>query len=86
MPGFENLHLSRGVAEALEARGWSAEDPFAREAVPVAARGNNVVAVTPPAAAYATPFLAGAIGRTEPGRLLVLAPAAESPRALSGSP
>ena len=77
MSDFENLHLPRALADALETRGWTADDPFVREAVPVAARGNNVVAVTPPAAAYATPFLAGAIGRAGVGRLLILAPAGE---------
>ena len=75
MTGFDELHLPRALGDALEARGWSAHDPFVREAVPAAARGNNVVAVAPPAAVYATPVLAAALGRAD--RLLILAPAAE---------
>ena len=77
MTGFDDLHLPRELGEALRARGWSGDEPFAREGVPVVARGNSVVAVAPPAAAYATPFLAAALGRAEAGRLLILAPGAE---------
>jgi ATP-dependent RNA helicase DeaD len=77
--GFEELHVTGAVRGALEALGWSADDPMAREAAPTAARGHNVVIVAPPSAAYAGPALAGMIARTatEGGRALVLCPPAE---------
>lgn len=79
MSGFEELHVTGVVREALEGLGWTADDAMAREAAPTAARGHNLVVVTPPAAAYAAPALAGLIARTaaEGGRALVLCPAAE---------
>lgn len=78
MSEFEELHVSGAVSGALEALGWRAEAGMAREAAPTAARGHNLVLVTPPAAAYAGPALAGVVSRlAEGGRGLLLCPAAE---------
>ncbi|MEO8228021.1 MAG: hypothetical protein ABI637_11330, partial [Gemmatimonadota bacterium] len=80
MPGFEELHVTRAAAEALDALGWTTNSTAAREAAPSAARGHNLVIVAPPSPAYAAPALAGLLGRLggEGGaRALLLAPAAE---------
>jgi len=62
----------------MERLGWSADDPAVREAVPTAARGHNLVAVSPPAPVYAVPALAGLLSRLGDGRrALLLAPAAQ---------
>ena len=75
MPSFADLHLTPELAAALERLGWSPEDPSVRETIPTVARGNNLVAATPPAPVYAVPALAGVLARTGPGaRTLVLAP------------
>jgi ATP-dependent RNA helicase DeaD len=58
--------------------GFEELDAFAREAAPTVARGNNVVAVTPPSPSYAAPLLAALAGRITGGQGgLLLAPAAE---------
>ena len=78
MPTFEDLHLKPPIAVALERLGWSADDARAREAAPTAARGNNLVAHTPPVPAHAAPGLAGLLSRLlEGGRGLLLAPASQ---------
>jgi ATP-dependent RNA helicase DeaD len=78
VPSFEDLHLKPPIAVALERLGWSAEDPAAREVAPTAARGHNLVAVTPPSPAYATPAVAGLLSRIKDGsRAILLAPAAQ---------
>lgn len=78
MSGFEELHVSGAVSAALETLGWQADSPMARDATPTAARGHNLVLVTPPAAAYAGPALAGVVSRlADGGRGLLLCPAAE---------
>ncbi|HEU5042194.1 MAG TPA: hypothetical protein VFT84_15300, partial [Gemmatimonadales bacterium] len=78
MPPATTQHLPPAIAAALERLGWSADDPAVREATPTAARGHNLVLVTPPAAAYAAPALAGILARLGEGRrALVLAPAAQ---------
>jgi ATP-dependent RNA helicase DeaD len=75
VPSFEDLHLQPSIATALRDLGWNPDDPLAKDAGPTAARGHNLVAVTPPMPAYAAPGLAGMINRLEPGRRgLVLAP------------
>ena len=63
MPSFEELHIHPAPAGALERRGWNPESPAVRDAAPTAARGNNLVAVTPPAPVYAAPALAGMLSR-----------------------
>jgi len=74
----DSLHLSPGVASALERLGWDADQPLLREAAPTAARGHNLVLVVPPAPAYGVPGLAGLLSRLESGnRALVLAPPAQ---------
>jgi ATP-dependent RNA helicase DeaD len=78
VPTFENLHLAPPIAAALERLGWSADDARAREAAPTTARGNNLVAYTPPVPAHAAPGLAGLLSRLlEGGRGLLLAPASQ---------
>jgi ATP-dependent RNA helicase DeaD len=78
VPSFEDLHLTPPIAATLGQMGWKPDDPFAREAAPTAARGHNLVAVTPPAPAYATAAVAGLLSRVEQGtRALVLCPGAQ---------
>lgn len=78
MSTFEDFHLKPPIAAALERLGWSADDARAREAAPTAARGNNLVAYTPPVPAYAAPGLAGLLSRLlDGGRGLLLAPASQ---------
>ena len=78
MPSFADLHLTPTLAAALERLGWNADDPAVRETIPTVARGNNLVAASPPAPVYTVPALAGVLARTGPGaRTLVLAPAAQ---------
>lgn len=72
---FEDLHLKPSIAAALERLDWKPDDPSARETAPTAARGHNLVAVTPPAPAYATPGLAGLLSRLEGSRALLVCPA-----------
>jgi ATP-dependent RNA helicase DeaD len=80
VPGFEDLHLTGAAVAALDTLGWDAADHAARESAPTAARGHNLVIVTPHAPASAAPALAGLLGRLggeHGGRALLLAPAAE---------
>lgn len=78
MPSFEDLHIQPPVAATLEQLGWSADDPLVRETAPTTARGHNLVAVTPPMPAYATPAVAGLLSRTASGGMaLVLVPPAQ---------
>jgi DbpA RNA binding domain len=78
VPTFEDFHLKASIAAALQQLGWSADDPRAREAAPTAARGNNLVAYTPPVPAHAAPGLAGLLSRLlDGGRGLLLAPASQ---------
>jgi ATP-dependent RNA helicase DeaD len=75
---LEDFHLLPSVATALEQLGWTADDPLTREAAPTAARGHNLIGVTPPAPVYATPAVAGALSRLgEGGRALLISPAAQ---------
>ncbi|MBA3556116.1 MAG: hypothetical protein H0W29_15345, partial [Gemmatimonadales bacterium] len=62
-----DLHLPAPIAAALERLGWNSDDPGVREAVPTAARGHNLVAVSPPAPVYAVPALAGLLSRLGEG-------------------
>ena len=78
MPSFEDLHIHPTIAAALERRGWNPEGPAVRDAAPTAARGNNLVAVTPPAPVYSAPALAGMLSRIgSDKRGLVIVPAAQ---------
>jgi ATP-dependent RNA helicase DeaD len=78
VPSFEDLHVTPHIAAALERLGWNPQDSAVREIVPATARGNNVVASFPPAPAYATPSLAGALTRLREGaRALLLTPASQ---------
>jgi len=75
VPSFEDLHLQAATATALQDLGWTPQDPMAKDVAPTAARGHNLVAVTPPVPAYAAPALAGMLQQLERGRLgLVLVP------------
>ncbi|HET7598953.1 MAG TPA: DbpA RNA binding domain-containing protein [Gemmatimonadales bacterium] len=80
MPDFAALHLTGPVADNFAALGWSPADARVREVVPTVARGHNLVAVIPPAAAWAGPALAGLLARLAAGEgrhALLLAPEAE---------
>ncbi len=75
VPSFEDLHLQPSIATNLRDLGWTPDDHLARDTAPTAARGHNLVAVTPPVPAYAAPGLAGMINRLESHRHgLVLVP------------
>jgi DbpA-like RNA binding protein len=66
------------MGAALQRLGWSADDARIREATPTAARGNNLVAYSPPVPAHAAPGLAGLLSRLiDGGRGLLLAPASQ---------
>jgi hypothetical protein len=61
----------------MTAAGWPAEEAIVRALLPAARRGNNVVAIVPPAPAWASAVLAGVVGATErPGPVLLLSSAA----------
>jgi ATP-dependent RNA helicase DeaD len=79
MSAFAALQVTETIGRVLEQQGYSATDSYLSEVVPTAARGHNLVAVTPPAALHAVPGLAGAInalaGR-DGGLLLMLVPEA----------
>jgi ATP-dependent RNA helicase DeaD len=78
MTSFQDLHLAAPVASALDRLGWNANEAMVKDAAPTAARGHNLIAVTPPAPVYATPSLAGLFSRlTTGGRGLLLAPPAQ---------
>jgi ATP-dependent RNA helicase DeaD len=76
VPSFEDLHLTPPIAETLTRLSWSPDDPLAKEAAPTAARGHNLVAITPPTPVYATPAVAGLLSRVgKDARALLLCPA-----------
>ena len=78
MPSFEELHIPPALAGALERRGWSPESPAVKDAAPTAARGHNLVAVTPPVPVYAAPAVSGMLGRIGAGKLaLVIVPSVQ---------
>lgn len=80
VPSLEELHIQPVIAATLDSLGWTPDHPAVREAAPTAARGHNLVAVTPPVPAYATPALGGVLSRLEPGSgglVLVLVPAGQ---------
>ena len=78
MPSFEELHIQPSIARVLDQRGWSPDAAAARDVAPTAARGHNLVAVTPPIPAYAAPALAGILSRMERGKpALILVPAVQ---------
>jgi ATP-dependent RNA helicase DeaD len=64
---YHDHHLTPPIAAAVERLGWSPDDPALRETTPTAARGHNLVVVTPPSPAYAVPALAGMLSRLGPG-------------------
>jgi ATP-dependent RNA helicase DeaD len=78
---FEQLHLTRSVGRALEALGWTGDDPRVREVVPTVARGHNLAVLAPPGPAYGGPGLAGLVSRlahgAAAGPALVVCPEAE---------
>jgi ATP-dependent RNA helicase DeaD len=78
VPSFEDFHLHSAISATLTRLGWSADDPGARDATPTAARGHNLVALTPPVPAYATPVLGAVLSRMTQGRrAILLVPAAQ---------
>ncbi len=72
MPSFEDFHLHPAISATLTRLGWSPDHPAARDTTPTAARGHNLVALTPPAPAYATPVLAAVLSRIAQGRRAIL--------------
>ena len=78
MTSFADLHLAPPIAATLERLGWDANESVVKEVIPTAARGHNLIAVTPPAPVYASPALAGLLSRLAlGGRGLLLAPPAQ---------
>jgi len=78
VPSFEELHIQSSIAATLEQRGWTPDAPGVKDAAPTAARGHNLVSVTPPLPVYATPALAGMLSRLEPGkRALIVVPSVQ---------
>jgi ATP-dependent RNA helicase DeaD len=76
VPSFEELHLQPAVAATLDQLGWQPDNPLAKDATPTAARGHNLVVVTPPAPAYSAPVVGAILSRlTEGTRGLLLVPA-----------
>ncbi len=75
-PEMERLGLTPAVGDALAALGWAAADARVKHVVPTSVRGHALVIVTPPAAAYGAPALAGLVSRlaSEGGRALLIAP------------
>jgi ATP-dependent RNA helicase DeaD len=76
MSGLVELKLQLAVAAALEASGYSADDPAIRDQVPAAIRGTNLGVLAPPAAQYAVPAVAGLVTALagSDARALVLVP------------
>jgi hypothetical protein len=75
---FEDFHIRTPFAAALQRLGWTADDPRVRDAAPTAARGNSLVAFTPPAPAHAAPGLAGLLSHLlNGGRGLLLTPVSQ---------
>jgi len=65
--GFADYHLSAPLAAALQALGWQETDRLVRETAPSAARGHSLLVITPPAARYAVPTLAGLLSHCVSG-------------------
>lgn len=63
MPDLDVTYLAPQVAGNLALAGWSADHSAVHEAAPVAARGHNLVYVSPPAPSWAAPVLAGVLSR-----------------------
>jgi DbpA RNA binding domain len=75
VPSFEDFHIYAPIAATLDRWGWSPQDHVAKEAAPTAARGHNLVAVTPPVPTYAAPAMAGVLSRLQhDGRALIIVP------------
>ncbi|HEY8062522.1 MAG TPA: DbpA RNA binding domain-containing protein [Gemmatimonadales bacterium] len=81
MSGFAEWQIKPAVAAGLEQLGWRDDESSVRDVVPVVVRGGNVVAVLPPAPAWADPIMAALLGAQSvaAGAVLVLA----SPAAVS---
>ena len=79
MAQFADWEIVPAVAAGLESLGWRADEPEVRDVVPPVLRGGNVVAILPPAPAWAGPVVAGLLGqpKTEKGGVLILATAAQ---------
>lgn len=71
--------MAPAVAAGLEQLGWASDEGTVRDVVPPTLRGGNLVAVLPPAPAWATPILAGLLGRSDApaGAVLLLAAPAQ---------
>ncbi|MEO5799910.1 MAG: DbpA RNA binding domain-containing protein [Gemmatimonadales bacterium] len=73
---FESWGLAPVVAAGMERLGWNGDSALVRDVVPPVVRGTNLVAVLPPAPAWAGPIAAGILGgllsRADGGRVLIL--------------
>jgi ATP-dependent RNA helicase DeaD len=78
VPSLEDFHIQPAIAASLQSLGWTSDHPAVRETAATAARGHNLVAVTPPVPSYAAPGLAGVMSRLGAGaHALVLVPAGQ---------
>jgi ATP-dependent RNA helicase DeaD len=77
--GFEAVHVRGAVGAVLESLGHRPDAPEVRDVVPTAARGHNLLLVTPPSAVHAVPAFAGLVEHAAADgaglRGLLLAPA-----------
>ncbi len=76
MSGSSEFEAAPAVAANLARLGWSAADAAADDALPVAARGANLIVAVPPGVAWTAPLLATLLSRLDAasGRMLVLSP------------
>lgn len=76
MKSFEDLGVSPELTEALAAEGIETPTPLQEAALPVIAKGNNIVLAAGPGSGLLAAWVAGLLGRIEPGggsvRALVL--------------
>ena len=68
MTSFEELNLDPEVTEALAAEGIEIPTPFQAAAIPVIARGNDLLGHAGPGAGTLVGYAAGLLGRIEGGR------------------
>ncbi len=66
MKSFEDLGVSPELTEALAAEGIEAPTPLQEAAIPVVAKGNNIVLTAGPGSGVFVAWMAGVMGRVEP--------------------
>ena len=89
MTSFEDLNLDPEVIEALAAEGIEVPTPFQAAAIPVIARGNDLLGYAGPGAGTLIGYAAGLLGRIEGGQgspeVIVLTTGARQARDLARS-